>query len=343
MLSLSRSGPEGLILHATEKVAEIRDALERWGSFVDMDPERALSIYGANRRVVFFISPYEAEEETSMTYVSENLHVLLLMTLVNERLISGVESIKMLPGFIMMRLIGDIGRGMEAIRRDLGGEIIERDPLYHNDIPGTSSIIYFTDKSLVKFVPRDDMYEKALVVHDRSKGAIIQFLTMRGTEYLSDSLGTPDWNDMEIKIYDANGWYDLHRERLWVTLQGLQAGLALEERWGKDQAFILMSVPVYRVRILTPIGIRDIKRIAMGLEYNGRGNRFADFDVFHNDRKISAYQELEGHPGLSRNAVGMIYRNDIIKNLDSDSRNKLLNLEDCIRVRTNEKKHKFST
>lgn len=340
MLSIARSGPESLILHATEKVAEITAILEQWGSHVDMDAERALSLYGANRRIVFFVSPYESEEENVTTYVSENLLVLLLTTLVNERLISGVEHIKLLPGFIMMRLLGDIERGIQAVQDDLGGELIDRDPLYHNDIPGTSSIIYFTKNSLVKFVPIDDMYKKALLIHDRSKGAILQFLTMRGTEYLSDSLGTPDWNDIEIKIYDANGLYDLHRERLWVALQGLQAGLALEERWGKDQAFALMSVPVYRVRILTPMGVKDIKRIAMGLEYNNKGQRFADFDVFHKDRKVSAYTELEDHPGFSRNAIGIIYRNEIVKNLDSDSRNKLLDLEACIQIRSEEKKQK---
>lgn len=173
MLSIARSGPESLILHATEKVEAIIAALETWGSFVEMGAESALSIYGANRRIVFFVSPYHSEEETLRTYVSENLHVLLLTDLVNERLISGVEHIKLLPGFIVMRLLGDIERGIEAIRADLGGEIIDRDPLYHNDIPGTSSIIYFTKKSLVKFVPRSDMYEKALLIHDRSKGAIL--------------------------------------------------------------------------------------------------------------------------------------------------------------------------
>jgi hypothetical protein len=65
----------------------------------------------------------------------------------------------------------------------------------------------------------------------------------------------------------------------------------------------------------------------MGLEYNDMGQRFADFDVFFKDKKISAYTELESHPGLSRNDIGMLYRNEIMKNMDSDTRNELLRLE----------------
>ncbi len=52
----------------------------------------------------------------------------------------------------------------------------------------------------------------------------------------------------------------------------------------------------------------------MGLEYNDMG-AFADFDVFFKDKKISAYTELESHPGLSRNDIGMLYRNEIMKNM----------------------------
>ena len=329
MLSLVRSGPESLVLHATDKVAEIKKCLKEWGSRVSLDPEQALSIYGNNRRLVFFISSSDllTEDEEGETFVSENSIEFLLCNLINNRLISGVEEVKMMPGYITMRLMGNIEDGIKSIHEDLGGEIIDRDPMFRNYIPGTSSVIYFTQKAINRAVPVRDMYEKAILVHDRSKGAIIQYLSIRGIEYLGDALGTPDWNDVEIKIYDANGHFDIHRQRLWMATQGLQIGIVLAERWGRDQAMALMSVPAYMVKIFTPMQVQEIKRIAMGLEYNEMGQRFADFDVFFNDKKVGAYTELETHPGLSRNEIGMLYRNEILKNMDSDTRNELLKLE----------------
>ena len=336
MLSLVRSGPESLVLHATDKVADIKKHLNEWGSLVSLDPEKALGIYGNNRRLIFFISSSDllTEEEEQETYVSENSIELLLCSLINKRLISGVEEVKVMPGYIVMRLLGNIENGIESIHKDLGGEIIERDPMFRNYIPGTSSVVYFTQKAINRAVLAQDMYDRALLIHNRSKGAIIQFLSVRGIEYLGDAMGTPDWNDVEIKIYDANGNFDIHRQRLWMATQGLQIGVVLAERWGKDQAMAMMSVPIYMVKIFTPMQVQEIKRIAMGLEYNEMGQRFADFDVFFNDKKVGAYTELEAHPGLTRNDIGMLYRNEMLKNMDSDTRNELLRLENKLREKT---------
>ena len=336
MLSLVRSGPESLVLHATDKVADIKKHLNEWGSLVSLDPEKALGIYGNNRRLIFFISSSDllTEEEEQETYVSENSIELLLCTLINRRLISGVEEVKVMPGYIVMRLLGNIENGIESIHKDLGGEIIERDPMFRNYIPGTSSVVYFTQKAINRAVLAQDMYDRALLIHNRSKGAIIQFLSVRGIEYLGDAMGTPDWNDVEIKIYDANGKFDIHRQRLWMATQGLQIGVVLAERWGKDQAMAMMSVPIYMVKIFTPMQVQEIKRIAMGLEYNEMGQRFADFDVFFNDKKVGAYTELETHPGFTRNDIGMLYRNEMLKNMDSDTRNELLRLENKLREKT---------
>lgn len=116
-----------------------------------------------------------------------------------------------------------------------------------------------------------------------------------------------------------------------MATQGLQIGVVLAEKWGKDQAMVLVSVPIYLVNIFTPMEVDEIKKIAMGLEYDDMGQRFADFDLFFRDKKVTAYAELESHPGLSRNDVGMLYRNEMLKNMDSDTRNELLRLEKTIK------------
>jgi hypothetical protein len=336
MLSIVRTGPECLILNVSDKIREIEALLARWGAYVNVDQESALTIYGGNRRLVFFSISKEVPEtlNPTSTYVSENSLNLLLATLINEKLVSGVETVKILPGSLIMRLLGDIDKGIKEIQEDLGGEVIHKNPTYRSYIPSTSTVVYFTNKSLNKTVSHDDIHEKALLIHDRSKGAIQQFLTRRGVEYMGDALGTPDWNDIEIKIYDADGFFAIHRSRLWAVIQGLQAGMVLEENWSKDQAFTLMSVPAYLVRIITPLDVREIKEIAMGLEYNEEGNRFADFDVYHKGKKISSQKALEEQPGVTRNQLGMLFRNEIIKNLDFDSRNELLALETTIKEKT---------
>lgn len=333
MLSLVRSGPESLVLHATDKINEIKTYLQEWGSLVPLDPEKALGIYGNNRRLIFFVSSSDllTEEEQEETFVSENSIELFLCTLINKRLIKGVEEVVMLPGVIMMRLMGNIENGIRSINKDLGGEVIERDPMFRNYIPGTSTVIFFTPKAINRAVSPQDIYEKALLIHHRSKGDLIQYLGIRGIEYLGNAMGTPDWNNVEIKIYDANGYFDIHRQRLWMATQGLQIGVVLAEKWGKDQAMVLVSVPIYLVNIFTPMEVDEIKKIAMGLEYDDMGQRFADFDLFFRDKKVTAYAELESHPGLSRNDVGMLYRNEMLKNMDSDTRNELLRLEKTIK------------
>ena len=342
VLSLVRSGPEAVLLHVTGKIQEIKSRLSAWGSHIAFDPEHALHVYGNNRRLIFLVSPSgvgsSQEDEEVTTYVSENMVESFFCDIINGRLVSGVEQAKVLPGSIVMRLLGDIARGISAIQKDLGGDIIESYPMFRSHIPGTSTIIYFTQKALNKPVSPEDMYPKALLISSRSKGALLQYLSIRAIEYLGDALGTPDWNDVEIRIYDADGFFDLHRERLWIATQGLQIGMVLAERWGKDQAMAMLSVPVYMVRVFTPMDAREIKRITLGLEYDDHGQRFADFDVFFKDKKITSYAEIEEHPGLTRNAIGMMYRNNIMRNLDSDSRGEFLKIEEEIRQRRQKKK-----
>lgn len=326
MISLIRSGPEAIAMKISEQVTEIRHKLSAWGSLISLDPESSLKKYGPARRLVFL--RIQAEDESiDETYVSENPLEMLLATLINSRVSSGVESIGVMPGYVMMRLMGDIERGIRAIQKDLGGEIIDSRPFYRPDIPGTSSIVYFTPKSLAKSIQEYDIYHKSLLVSARSKDAILQYLSLRGIEYLGTALGTPDWNDVEIRICDSDKLFELHRQRLLTVIQGLQMGMVLEEKWEQERALTRRTLPVYMMKLYTPFGVQTIKKLAMGLEYNDSGQRLVDFDVYHNDRKISAFTELNKFPGKTRNDIGIMNRNEVMKNIDIDSMNELMRLE----------------
>ncbi len=44
-----------------------------------------------------------------------------------------------------------------------------------------------------------------------------------------------------------------------MATQGLQIGVVLAERWGKDQAMVMMSVPIYLVKIFNSMDVQDKK------------------------------------------------------------------------------------
>ena len=326
MISLIRSGPEAISMKISEQVSEIRHKLGAWGSLVSLDPESSLKKYGPARRLVF-LKIQKENESIDETYASETPLEMLLASLINSRVSSGIDSMGVMPGYIMMRLMGDIERGIAAIQKDLGGEVIDARPFYRPDIPGTSSIIYFTPKSLAKSVQDHDIYHKSLLVSARSKDAILQYLSLRGIDYLGTALGTPDWNDVEIKICDSDKLFELHRQRLLTVIQGLQMGMILEEKWEMERALSHRTLPVYMMKLYTPFDVQTVKKLAMGLEYNDSGQRFADFDVYYNDQKVSAFTVLSRFPGKTRNDIGLMNRNEVMKNIDIDSMKELMRLE----------------
>lgn len=331
MINLARGGVESVSIHATSEIQEIRHKLAAWGISVNMTAEKAIGNYGAARRLAFFTAVYRNEEtgevfHTKETYVSENSIQMLLSGFINSK-IKGIEKIILLPGVIGMRLMGNIMKGIEALQRDIGGEIEDIFPVYRPDIPGTSTMIYFTPVSLGKNVQTHDMFKKILVVHTRSKEAILQYLSLHGIEYVSEALGTPDWNEVEIKICDSDKLFELQHERLLAVIQGLQVGIILEEKWEREQALAKRNLPVYAVKIFTPFAVDMIKKIAMGLEYDAHGNRFADMDVYHKGIKVPAFTQYEKYPGYSRCEIGLMNRSKIMKNLDFDSMNSLFEAE----------------
>lgn len=249
MLSLIRKGPKGLSLKLNSHISEVKEKLSEWGSLVTFDPAAALSRYGPTRNLIF-LEALSGNTSLNETYVSENQIELFLTTIINNRMAGDVSNATMLPSAIMMRLMGDFERGIASIQRDIGGEIIERDPIYRPDLPSTSTMIHFTEKPLTKNIRAEEMYEKALLIYSRSMESLVQFLSARDIEYLGDALGTPDWNDIEIKIYDADGFFNLQRQRFLTAVHGMQIGIVLEEKWEKELALMHRSVPVYMIKLL---------------------------------------------------------------------------------------------
>ena len=119
---------------------------------------------------------------------------------------------------------------------------------------------------------------------------------------------------MEIRIYDSHGHYRFHLERLKLVLEALEVGIAIGEGWGKDYAHILMPVQVYTLRILTFYDLSVIKKALMGLEYHEEGERFVDFDLYHNKRKINwTFTVLDRE--LDRKGHSRLFRSELMQAL----------------------------
>lgn len=318
MLYLTRSGPETMALEfeSEEKFGRAEEILTRWGIFVGDSPNDAADVSGEHIRLIVAITL--GDEPKTRVYVSGNSHARFFCMLLNAKAGDCISRGRMEPGYLIVRLIGDIERGIENIRRDYGGEFIPREPFFRETLPEDSTIIYFTREPLNRPIPQRAMYEKALFVTKHSKEMLLTTLRQQQNEYLNDSTGTPDWNSMEIQIGDKEGRFSAHRQRVWTAIQGLQLGSIMEEGWRKEYTLVGKLVNVYVLTLFTPFDAEKIKGWLTGLEYGENGERLADLDLFFKGAKIS-WKERGKDGGLSKTRLGLEARHRMLAALDRHS------------------------
>ncbi|ACZ18564.1 hypothetical protein Taci_0327 [Thermanaerovibrio acidaminovorans DSM 6589] len=326
MLSLVRGGPKVLMLETTrsgEDLAELEAFLAALCPSSSADPMGAVETASEEATLVIFMA---SGEEPAMRVYSTHLPPEdLLCQLINRRLCEKVDNLCPSPGTAVMRLVGTpegLNLAMERIASDLNGTVGERP---HNFVcpAGSRTVIYFTQNPLNRPLRMEDLSPRAVLV-DRPCGEVLSHLRENAMDYLSLAMGGPDWNQVDIRIYDAEGRYDLHYRRLMGAIEGIDAGLVLSEAWGRDQAFILMSVPVYVVRLFTPLDPSEIKRMCMGLEYSPKGERWVDLDVICSGKKVS-WTGLE-HPG-TRDSLGEAMRRELLGRMNQGGLKRLLEAE----------------
>lgn len=328
MIFFVRGGPETIVFTFTKDFDRAEQILLSWGGYAGSNIEDAFSYSGEFNRIVVARVKRKAEgKEEVRVYISETCIQRLLCTMLKARLGDGITESRMQPGYILMRLLGDIEKGIEKIRDDFGGELISNDPYFSEPLPEDSSVIYFTDEPLNHQIPHSHVYSKALYVTEHTKEKLIATLRMRQNEYLGDSMGTPDWNSMDIQIGDKEGRFSVHRKRIWTAVQGLQIGTILEEGWKREYTLIGKMVNVYVLKLFTPLDEESIKGFLSGLEYDDSGERLADLDLFFRGRKIS-WKDRGKEGGLSKAELGMAARNSMLKKLDKYSLSKMHRLDE---------------
>ncbi len=332
MIFFVRSGPETIVFTFTKDFEKAEPILLEWGDFAGSNIEEAFSLSGEFSRIVVvrIINGPEQEEEVRI-YISETGIQRLLCMMLNARLGEGLAESRMQPGYILMRLLGDIEKGIEKIKEDFGGEYVPNDPYFREPLPEDSSVIYFTSEPLNHRIPHSNMHNKALYVTEHSKEKLIATLRMRQNEYLGDSMGTPDWNSMEIRIGDKEGRFSTHRKRIWTAVQGLQIGTIMEEGWEREYTLMGRVADVYLLKLFTPLDEESVKGFLAGLEYDDSGERIADLDLYFKGKKIS-WKERGKEGGLSKAELGMEARKSMLNKLDKYSLSKMHRLDEDLKL-----------
>ncbi len=331
MIFFVRSGPETIVFTFAKNFDKAEQILLSWGEYAGSDIEEAFSISGEFSRIVVACVKNEAVgKEELRVYISETSIQRLLCMMLTARLDDGITESRMQPGYILMRLLGDLDKGIEKIREDFGGELISNDPYFSEPLPEDSSVIYFTAEPLNHQISHSRMYSKALYVIEHTKEKLIATLRMRQNEYLGDSMGTPDWNSMDIQIGDKEGRFSVHRKRIWTAVQGLQLGTILEEGWKREYTLMGKMVDVYVLKLFTPLDEELVKGFLSGLEYDDSGERVADMDLYFKGKKIN-WKERGKEGGLSKTELGMVARKSMLEKLDKYSLLKMHRLDEQLK------------
>lgn len=331
MLSMIRSGPKTLLISTPEPqlmgqylngkysgvqgtFEQVFDAAKEENSIVIMiqgDLDRAIPITAAQDA---YCLPVEMDK--------------LLCALISDGMNRHVTQIRMSTRMILLRSMGDLGKSLEAIESDYPGEtgsVMDLMNLYTDQ----GTVVAFTEKPLNKVCRLGDVHPKARHI-SMPYGTLFKELRAHALKYLNAGIGNKDWVELEIRIFDRLSKYELHYKRLLQMIDSLELGLILGESWSKDNPRFMMTVDVYRVRLMTFMEPAEIKRYLVGLEYLEDGMRIADQDVYLNRRKIYWNEVAKGHAN-SRAALGMLYRSRILERMTKEEKEDFVAVETVIR------------
>ncbi|AKL94363.1 hypothetical protein CACET_c08550 [Clostridium aceticum] len=250
---------------------------------------------------------------------------ICLAAMINSHVAHLVERVDMGPSSIVMRTAGDTQGVIEEILQQYGGKALSIEEAVDEGEMG-DTILFLTHKQISRRLLKADMFETPLLLpHPASR--IFKKLRCEGILFITQSLQDKKWYELRINIYDAQGKYQEHYNRLNYILTQLEVGMVLEEGWTRDHALALFSVLAYQIRLFTLYKPDEMKRILLGLEYNADGNRWVDLDLYYRNKKIS-WVDIDKKKG-KRNKIEecLKHRESILEKLSEEEKERLLSLE----------------
>ncbi|MDR0652922.1 MAG: hypothetical protein LBG12_06400 [Synergistaceae bacterium] len=329
MMSLVRSGPIIINLHVPAEGGEDLIGYLKNISFKPSSNLLESYDHAGEGETLVVLETFDSGKisETSI-YQSTKAAAHILSDIINKGFAEAIDKVKVTPSNIVMRLLGNMDAAIDQIAADFKARETTKNELVSN-IDESSVLVNFTSEPLNKLVPVFMFHKRALCI-DKPYGQLLAFLRAKAQEYLNISLGKPDWNEIEITIFDAMDQFNLHYQRLITVLQGLDVGVMVGEDWITEYTVALRKSEVYQIRLLTPLSPREIKRIALALEYDLDGRRLADFDVYVNKKKIGWATEKELNRGYARDDIGVLHRRRLMSSLPAEAKAVLLKLDEKI-------------
>ncbi len=324
-----RHGPRFLFLRSAEpeKLARVcRGAFDAAAYSFD----EALARSDEDTTLVFLTPP-----GLTKTRVSDALTILLapvaasiVLTTLFQRGVAGLlENAHLGPGSIILRVIGGGAGVVEELAERYAGACDDFEGLIEaGDVDDT--IVGLTNAPLNRVLPRDAIIDPQLLVK-RPSHRLYPELRNRGTLFITHSLDRKEWYEFRVNIYDAAERYEEHYRRIIATLTDLEAGFVLGESWTRDHALVLLSVPAYQLRLFSLFEPREVKRILVGLEYDERGRRLVDIDVYYRNRKISYNDKgVRRYAGETRLEI----RRSLFERLSAEASGEIRGLERRLRA-----------
>jgi hypothetical protein len=325
MMSLVRNGPTILSIETQNDKESLVDFVRNISYTPSHSINDSYDHAGEGDTLVIFDKD---DSERVLVYQSPVATSHILCDLINRDLCRTIKKIRVTPPNIVMRLMGNIDAAIDQIAKDFGAAETTKLDLTSN-LDESSVLVNFTSEPLNKLVPIFMFHKRALLI-DKPYGQLLSFLRAKAQEYLNISLGRPDLNEIEITLFDAMDQFNLHYKRLINVLQGLDVGVVMGEDWVTEYTVALRKSEVYQIRLLTPFSPREIKRIALALEYDAEGRRIADFDVYFNKKKIGWATERELNKGYTRADIGNLHRRRLMSSLPAEAKAMLMRLDEGI-------------
>jgi len=317
MLSLVRSGPTIIKIRALHSPQKLAEAIGKYS--VDRT-DAAMESYDAATEGDTLIFLFSQDRASPQTYQTTQPATALLADIIRRSLCNEVLDLKITPPNIFMRLIGDhIDSAIDRVAKDFKAREAAANELM-DYMEEDAVLLNFTGSPLNRIVHIKDFHPRALLI-DKPYGRLLVYLRSKAQEYLNIAMGSPDWNEIHISLFDAMDQFNLHYQRLTCVLQGLDIGIVSGESWEPEYTIALRKSEVYQIRLLTPFPPQELKQICLGLEYDEDGRRIVDFDVYFNKKKINWVSEKKrNYPKLTRPEVGMICRKNLLARLPGEAR-----------------------
>ncbi|SCZ81041.1 hypothetical protein [Acidaminobacter hydrogenoformans] len=330
MVSLLRNGPRMLFI-GTSKRCEFIDFMNEKFKAEILDVDVIFDKSDEFNTIIYLFSelkPNVNKSDVTDALLIRNDVAKVLCRLVEQNGSRLIDAIRPAPQTVLMRAVGDMEQMLLRIQRDFGGKVGSFNYCIESGCEATT-IIGLTDKPLSRTAKFSDMHHNFLSLN-QDYAALHRDLTMEAFRYLNSGLDKKDWHELEIRIYDVYGAFQLHHERLMEVLDSLELGIVIGEAWSKDYPKFLFPVEVYSVHFLTFVKPSEFKRIIFGLEHLSDGTRIVDYDLYIKNKKVYWREIMNNKMKTSREVEALKARSEVYSRLDEKTKVALAELEERI-------------